>query len=234
VPAGEVKAEHLSGLALRWDQGPWSLRYGHHSLEFDTAVPAIERLLSELSSGRTGCSNCASVLAARVPTRGIHSRIHSLALQYDSGPWLLTAEATSRDANSTLAARSRAWYVLAAHRWGDWSPYVLLGQMQFREPPLGLQTLAQAGPMAAAVNARIDRYLQTPNDRRIWQLGLRWDFRERMALKVQLEGYRSTGEPGLGQSNFLEVPSPPPIGSYTGPVWDGRVRQVSINLDFLF
>ena len=55
-----------------------------------------------------------------------------------------------------------------------------------------------------------------------------------MALKLQVEGYRSSAEPGLGQSNFLEVPSPPPIGSYSGPVWDGRVRQLSVNLDFLF
>ncbi len=235
LPSGTIDANRMVSLALRYDEGPWSLRVAGSDYRFDMHLANVQRLYSQLIAGTTACTNCAAVLAARAPLEGVHAQVQTVALQHESGSWSLTAEIARRSSNNSIVADSLAWYVLAAHRLGDWSPYAVLGEIRFKEPPLGLQTHPAAPAAARQANQLIDLYLQTPNDRRITQLGLRWDFHARAALKLQWERYRATREGRItGQSHYLEVPAPPPIGPYQGPAWDGRVNQWSLNLDFVF
>lgn len=235
LPSGTIDADRMVSLALRYDEGPWSLRVAGSDYHFDMRLGNIQRLYAQLGSGATACTNCAAVLSARAPLEGVHAGIQTIAVQHESGSWSLTAELARRSSNNSIVADSLAWYVLLARRIGDWSPYAVLGGIRFKEPPLGLQTHPAAPAAARQANERIDLYLQTPNDRRIAQLGLRWDFHARAALKLQWERYRATREGRvMGQSHFLEVPAPPPIGPYQGPSWDGRVNQWSLNLDFVF
>jgi len=235
LPSGTVEADRIVSLALRYDEGPWSLRLAGSDYHFDMRLANVQRLYSQLTTGATGCTNCATVLAARAPLEGVHAQVQTVALQHESGSWSFTAELARRSSNNSIVADSLAWYTLLAYRVGEWSPYAVLGAIRFREPPLGLQTHPAAPAAARRANELIDLYLQTPNDRRIAQLGLRWDLHARAALKLQWERYRATREGRvLGQSHYLEVPAPPPIGPYQGPAWDGRVNQWSINLDFVF
>ena len=235
LPSGTIDADRMVSLALRYDEGPWSLRLAGSDYRFDMRLANVQRLYSQLVSGATGCTNCATVLAARAPLEGVHAQVQAMALQHESGSWSFTAELARRSSNNSIVADSLAWYTLLAYRVGEWSPYAVLGAIRFREPPLGLQTHPAAPAAARRANALIDLYLQTPNDRRITQLGLRWDLHARAALKLQWERYRATREGRvLGQSHYLEVPAPPPIGPYQGPAWDGRVNQWSLNLDFVF
>jgi len=235
LPSGTIDADRMVSLALRYDEGPWSLRLAGSDYRFDMRLANVQRLYSQLVSGATGCTNCATVLAARAPLEGVHAQVQAMALQHESGSWSFTAELARRSSNNSIVADSLAWYTLLAYRVGEWSPYAVLGAIRFREPPLGLQTHPAAPAAARRANALIDLYLQTPNDRRITQLGVRWDLHARAALKLQWERYRATREGRvLGQSHYLEVPAPPPIGPYQGPAWDGRVNQWSLNLDFVF
>lgn len=234
LPSGTIDANAMASLALRWDGGPWALRAGMAEYRFDMHLANVSRLYDQLVSGGTACTNCAEVLAARAPLDGVKAHVSTLALLYESGSWSLNLEWAARRSNNSIVADASAWYLMAARRLGDWTPYVVVGSIQFKEPPLGLQTDPAAPAAAAQANALIDRYLQTPNDRRIAQLGLRWDLHPRAALKLQWERYRSTRDGRLGQSHYLEVPSPPPIGPYRGPSWDGTVNQLSLNLDFVF
>lgn len=234
VPNGVVDATRIASLALRRDEGPWSLRWGLSGYKFDTKLSSIERLIATLSSGSTGCINCAPILAERVPTRDIKGYIHTVALNHERGPWNFGFEIAQRKTGSTTAADAWAWYFLLSRRIGAFTPYWVVGEQHFTEPPLDFQTHPAAPPQAAAANAMIARYLQSQIGRNIWQVGVRWDIRDRVSLKLQLESYHNTREIGLGQSNVLEVPAPPPLGNYRGPSWDGKVRQLSLNLDFVF
>lgn len=234
IAVGVADGRRLLNLALRWDRGPWSLRASRLVFRVVADYGSINALRDALASGATACTNCAEVLDARLRS-DFHGTLDSLSVQYESAPWTVLAEWAHRNANSNLASRSRAWYLIAGHRFGDWVPFAGLSEFRVLEPDLGLQTRAGAPAALAAINQAFGSYLSFPFDRRVWQLGLRWDLHPRAALKLQWEHWRSL-RPALsaGQNTYLVTPSPPPVGGYTGPAWDGRLQQWTLNLDFVF
>lgn len=234
IPVGKATGRRLLNLALRWDRGPWSLRASRLYFRVVADYPGITALRAALIGGATACSNCAERLDDRLPL-DFHGTLDSLSLQLETAPWTVLAEWAHRDANSNLGSRSRAWYVLAGRRFGAFVPYAVLGEFRVLEPTLDLQTRAGAPAALVAVNQAFGTYLSFPFDRRVQQLGLRWDWHPRAALKLQWERWRSL-KPGAstGQNTYLVVPSPPPVGSYAGPAWDGRVQQWTLNLDFVY
>jgi len=234
VVNGFIDADRVATLVGKWSRRDWTLRLAHARYRVDARLPVFEQLFGQLRAGSTDCSNCNAVLDARGRMLGIRLRSDAAALLYDNGRWALQAEAMRRSSDSLLIPDVRAWYLQASLRLGAVTPYAVIGQQRFTEAPLGLLTDAQAGAAAAAANAAFDRYLQSPNDRHIWQLGLRWDLRENLALKLQLESLRHTRETGLGLNNVVSYPFTPPLGSYAGPRWDGQVRVLTLNLDLVF
>jgi len=234
VATGSIDADRVATLVGKWTRRNWTLRLAHAQYRIDARLPVFEQLFAQLRSGSTGCSNCAAVLDARGRAQGLQVRTETIAMVYDNGRFALQGEAMRRASDGLLIPDVRAWYLQASLRLGAFTPYAVIGQQRFTEAPLGLLTDAQAGPAAAAANAALDRYLQAPNDRHIWQLGLRWDLRENLALKLQLESLRHTRETGLGLNTVVSYPFAPPLGGYTGPRWDGQVRVLTLNLDLVF
>lgn len=233
LTTGRVKARAITALAAQWRQGSWSLRLGRSDYQLDAQLPVTLAQLQVLASGATGCSNCAQVLAARAPAQ-TRASIQTLGFTVEQGAWSWSAEWTQRRSDSILVADADGWYAQLARRIGAFTPFLGIGQTRFVEAPLGFQTLASAPPAAQAANAAFDRFLQSATGRRSWQAGLRWDCAENLALKLHIEWLKNTQETRLGQTGSVSYPSPPPIGSYRGPAWDGQLRVLSLNLDFVF
>lgn len=234
LTSGTIKVKRTTSLAGRYSQGPFTFRAGYTTFKLDGELPTTRAALNTLGSGATGCTNCAAVFAARIPFTNITGSIRTLGASYDDGNWVLHAEWAKRPSNSALVPDTNGHFVQVGYRLGAFTPYAAVGKLKFTEAPLGLTTAAAAPPAAAAANGAFDLYLQNRNDRSSQQLGLRWDFRENFALKVQLETLKLTRAPLLGVDSVVSYPSPPPIGSYTGPAFDGKVKLLSVNLDFVF
>jgi hypothetical protein len=234
VATGTVDVPTLRSAAIKWSKDAFTVRYARSEFKVDLDFPGTSAALAALASGGTGCINCAAVFAQRIPLKGIKGNIDTVAATYDIGDLTLQAEWAQRLANSAALPDVKGEYVLAGYRLGAFTPFVALGRNRVVEPPLGLQTAPAAPPAAAAANAAFDRFLQGLSGRDTWQLGVRWDFAEGMALKLQYENIRNTQDIKLGQNGTVSYPSPPPIGSYTGPSWDGRVRMTTLNIDFVF
>jgi hypothetical protein len=143
------------------------------------------------------------------------------------GPWTLDMEYLRRNSNSVVTASADGWYALLSHRSGALTPFAAYGRTRFREAPLGLQVAAGTPPDVAAGITALDRRLQTPADRQIALLGVRWDVHERAALKLQVEQWRSTRDTRTPRNDEIVLPE----GSAG---WDGRVNLVSVSLDFVF
>lgn len=233
VAIGQIDFKRLGTVALRWRAEGLNLRLSHTRFALDAQAPGFEAAILAIS-GSPNCSQCQTVLAKRIPLRGITGHLTALAGAYERGPLALQAEWADRHSDSALVPDVRAWYLQGSWRLERWTPYAVLGAVQFHESPLGLQAVAGASQAVVDAIARYDLYLQNRNDRRIWQIGLRRELRENLALKLQLEGLHATRPPFLGVDNIVSTPTVPPIGSYSGPAWDGRLRAVSINLDFVF
>lgn len=234
VTAGSIDVKRTVSLAARYAIGAFTARVGYTSFKLDGTLPATQAALNTLGSGATACTNCNAVFAARLPFKDIKGHIATVALGYDDGSWVLSAEWAQRPANSALVPDSKGSFVQAGYRIGSFTPYAAVGKLRFTESPLGLTTAAGAPPAAAAANAAFDLFLQARNDRSSQLIGLRWDFRENFALKLQAEALKLTRPPYLGVDSVVSYPNVPPIGSYAGPAFDGRVKLLSVNLDFVF
>lgn len=234
VASGSVDVPSLASVAARWSKGPFTIRYARSEFKVDLNFPATTAALNVLASGRTGCINCATVFAQRLPFKDVKGFLETLGGSYELGDLTLQGEWTRRMANSAALPDVEGHYLLASYRLGAWTPYVVSGRQWTKEPPLGLATAPAAPPSAAAANAAFDRYLQGLSGRKLWQLGVRWDLAENLALKLQYEGTRNHQDHRVGQNGVVTYPSPPPVGTYTGPQWDGKVRMTTLNLDFVF
>lgn len=233
VAIGKIEFDRIAVLALRWHVDGLNLRLSHLGFALDAQAPGFEAAVSSLANSPL-CAQCAPLLAERYRFQDVKGHMVSLAAVLERGPLTLQAEAAQRQSNSALVPDTRAWYLQASWRWGRWTPYAVIGALRFRESPLGLQAAAGAPAPAVAAIARYDLYLQSRNDRRIAQLGLRCELRENLALKLQVERLHATRPPFLGVDNIVSSPTLPPIGAYSGPAWDGRMNAVSVNLDFVF
>lgn len=234
VALGELDMSRILGLGARWSHEGTSLRLGHSVYRAGVRAPGVEQALQTLNSGSTGCLNCATVLAERVASTAFEGSITALGAVHEQGPWQFQAEFAYRHSNTAMIVESSAWYAMAAYRWRAWTPYLLLGRLRTHEAALGLLTASGAGPAAVAANTAFEQFLRGRADRQSLQLGLRWDLRENMALKLQLERIQVDRDPVFGSTAIVTLPLPAPVGSYTGPAFDGRVNTVSLQLDFVF
>lgn len=237
LPVGHYDFHRAWVATAAWRRGPWQLRFAHSGYRLTADLPQIRSIFALASSGATACTNCADALAARVPLERQRARIDALSLIHDDGgrfSW--QAEFARRSASTSLIPTTLGAYGLVAWRAAPrWTPYAAVSRVRYREPPLGLQTASGAPASAHAFNAALDRFLQAPLDRNGWQLGVRLELAEGLALKAQLDGFRNTRDSTSGQlAGALLVPLPPALGGPAGPAYDGRMRIVSVNLDYVF
>ncbi|MBT9456518.1 MAG: hypothetical protein IV097_07840 [Burkholderiaceae bacterium] len=231
---GELDLSRIAGISMRWSHNGTSLRAGHSTYRAAMNVPSLQRAMATLTGGSTACSNCAAVFAERAPGADFEGSLSAIGASFEQGHWQFQAEYAYRNSNTILVSKASAWYGLVAYRWLAWTPYLVLGAVRTHEPPLGLLTAAGAPPGATATQAAFEQFLRGQVDRRVLQLGLRWDLHDGLALKVQLERAHVNRDPVLGSTSVISFPLAPPVGDYTGPAFDGRVNMVSVNLDFVF
>lgn len=228
VGGGPVHVRHSVVAGLQWQRGDWTGRLAASDFQLDLSP---QNLLP--AAWQADCTNCATVLPARAPTSAIHGRIASAQLVWSGHPWEVTAEALWRsDSTSAFIPRARGAYVQVSRRWEAWQAQVAAGRMQYREPPLGLAARDGAPATVRAGLDALDRFLQSPNDLAQWQLGMRWDFGARTALKLQQEFWRALRDTTTGRRGLVRLDSPPLAA--TPSLWNGRAQLTTVQLDFLF
>lgn len=223
-----IEVHQLTSVMTQWQNSQLLLRLASSDFRLDLGRDPLAQLAA---SGL--CSNCAELATGAVRSRDIRGRVIAMLLAWESGPWGVSAEALQRSrSNSVLLAHSHGWSLQGRYRSGAWQPYVSLGTLRSTEPSPGLQ--AAPGLPAAAVKTvqAFDRFLQQPFDQRTVQLGLRWDFAERMALKLQWERWTALRDTQVGRQGEINLLAPP-LGTQAAN-WNGVARMTSLSLDFVF
>jgi hypothetical protein len=128
-------------------------------------------------------------------------RFLSLGGTYDPGQWFVTGEWGTSDLHSVLG-KSTAWYASGGYRLGRFTPYLNYSQVRASgaksDPGLDLSALPHglAGP-AFGLNAGLNAILASGPSQSTTTLGLRWDFRKDVDLKLQYAHARlGAGSPG--------------------------------------
>ncbi|MDR7332179.1 hypothetical protein [Roseateles asaccharophilus] len=225
--SGRAAGRYLASLSARWQHGPVVLRAGLLRGRLDLLGSSLEALGDTLRQPGSGCAVCGPILEARLRTQNIVSHRITLGHTLNWGPWTLDMEWLRRLSNSVATPDADGWYMLLSHRLDRWTPFAAIGASRYREAPLGLQAAPGTPEAGAALIQAVDRRLQAMQDRRILLAGLRWDLHEQAALKLQWEQWRSTRDTLTSRSDEIVLPP-------TATGWDGRVRMITVALDFVF
>lgn len=158
-----------------------------------------------------------------------HPVYTSIGLDGNWRHWRLLTELTWMDPHNDLVGRGRGYSLTLARSFGDFTPYLSLARQQRSAARLNTTALAPTGldpQLDGALNQLkqgFDRAQQFADIRsRSLSLGLRWDWRENMAIKTQLDLVRT---PDAGTPGPLAVPALP---------FDNTLRLFSITLDLVF
>ena len=226
APIGEqflsMRGNPLSGGYIDYQEGNWQWRATMARMTFKHDLPSpvsdLRNGLYQMGAVFPGATAAADALGLKDKTSGFYS----LGAVYDRGP-LQVQMMLSRMRHETFSYQnSQAGYLLAGYRLGSVTPFAGYAwikskarQLQSGFPDFDADS-AQLNLGLAGSLARVHM------DQNTWTLGARWDFRQDMALKAQLDMIRGTPE-----SIFLYPSSTP--GAF-----DGKLNVFSLSLDFVF
>lgn len=221
-----LRGNPMYGAYLDYQEGYWQWRITYAQMTFKHDLPppvsTLQANLNALGTLFPSAAAAASALSLTDTT----SRFYSLGGVYDRGPLQVQATIGQIDHESYIYQNTQSGYLIAGYRFGQLTPYAGYSWTRSKSKELssGLPELAP-GPDPAAF-AKLDAALagalaRVHSDQHTYTLGSRWDFRQNMALKAQLDLIR-----GKPDSIFL-YPS-----NTAG--FDGKLNVFSLTLDFVF
>lgn len=116
---------------------------------------------------------------------------YAVGASYDPGNYFVMAEAAQRNGRSFLA-KGVGMYASAGYRSGEFTPYISYSMSEAKSPtshpglPLAGLPPKQAF-VARQLNDGLDKLLKTISSQTSMAVGVRWDFRPDMAVKLQYD-----------------------------------------------
>ncbi|SFU98828.1 porin [Pseudoduganella namucuonensis] len=192
------------GFAASAEHGPFTVRLGHlrAKLDSDEVVP-VNSLVNVLT--QSGFAQ----LGRDIALEEKHINFTSLGLNMDWNNVVLQTEYAQRRAQEPVyASDSDSWYVMAGYRFGKVLPYAAHAALDGKGSIVRVPAaLARAPQLAAAVDNLLLGARQSTK-----LIGVRWDFAQSLALKVQVDRVnpkRKSGSlifpPAAGRRDSLTV-----------------------------
>lgn len=212
IDSERVRVDGLRGIALQMDAGSHVARVSHIRGRVGYSTPSVEQLFDTYRSLPVPGL---AAMAERLDPRKVDGSFTGVGYSFDPGSWFLRTEAIQADYTPSLSARTRSGYVSAGLRRGAVTPSLTFAHVDTD----GLEAPGAADPfgllnMAVAAN-NASRHSITA--------AVRWDVRDRIALKLQ----GSHVDNHAGSFGSLGNVQP---GFETGRSY----RLVSASVDFVF
>ena len=208
LPAADVSLKRIAGGSLSATWGPLTLRYGRMTNRTTITSGADQVVAAVAAAGFTDYANALNA----------HDRAGAFTGYGVSFDWhniLVQGEATEARTGG-YPASSRGRYALVGYRISKFTPYATYSVRKVISPQseTGFPAVGPLLPLAEAVDAIIAAHGQHDA-----AFGVRWDFRESMDLKLQVDHISPQG-PGL----FVNVQ----------PGFSGPVNVAALAVDFVF
>mgnify|MGYP000855961068 CR=1 FL=1 len=209
----------IFGMGVAWESDAWRLRAYHTNLRFQRNAP-FSQLATYLNMAAPIWASGAEY-ADDVELKGQRLGYSVLGATWDHDGWQLATEIAFTTASTTFAPQGTSAYLSLAYRVDSWLPYVSFArswdQHKFKlDDPIG-----GFGLEAVADQLRY-AYKSTHTSQYTASVGVRWDFADRMALKMQWD--RTV----VSQDGTQ-------MWGYGSATWNGAPKHVwSATLDFAF
>lgn len=217
VPFGsaqwDLSDSPMLGGNLGYQWGSWQFRLSYAQIRYTHDLPlGFATLVSTLRGiPLPGTQAAANAIAVQ----GSTSRHYSAGVVYEEGPLQVQLMVSGAKNQSATFQDGVAGYLLTGYRVGAVTPYAGLSWNRNNAASL-------SGTGVAALDAALkDAIGESHSDQHTYTLGLRWDFRAGMDVKVQWDAIR--GSPG---SKFMY--------RWEQPGWTGQTHVLSAVVDFAF
>lgn len=239
----DLSGSRITGGFVDWQDDHWIARLGkaNFRLAAELIGPIDPKTIlhnAAVSANASGNSMLAQALYAFVDDfspPGKRISFESLGVAYDKGPLQAQFAINHFTSKSLVYPESHAAYLSVGYRLGKFVPYGVVSAVRSKQNPRA-ETLASLGTPAPIAN--LARFMLSADmvTQHTYSLGMRYDFRDNMALKLQLDRIRNgncapASLPIVGTS----PPCSPPIlwASVPAP-WNGRANVLSAILDFTY
>jgi len=215
-----LRGNPIYGIYADYQQEHWQWRATYAQMSFKHDLPAPVATLQNLLNQTTVPS--AIALAKSLSLTDTTSRFYSLGAVYDRGPLLVQAMLSQIDHENQIYQNTQAGYLITGYRIGQFTPFAAYSWSKSKTKQLssGLPD-DNGGPLSQLNASLLGAQTRVHTDQHTYTLGSRWDFRQNMALKAQVDFIR-----GKPESVFLY--------SSTTPNFNGKVNVFSLTLDFVF
>ena len=223
VPAAgsvlDLGGSRMSGVSAELQQGPWQGRISYSRLRFDNDG-SFGSVLSSLSAASAFGFPSAQAAADSLRIAGSEGVYRSIGGSYDDGEWQASVAYNKTRRSSAVYEDSHSGYLLVGRHWGNLTPYA--GYSWTYSTPKSLDTGLPDIPPFLDLKVGVANFIRISHqDQHTVTLGGRWDFRQNLALKAQVDFVR-----GAPDSTFL-------VQQNTS-AWNGRSNVLSVALDFFY
>ena len=215
-----LRGNPMLGGYVDYQEGNWQWRATFAEMTFKHELPAPVSTLRDLLYQAGTLFPSATEAADAIGLKDKASRFYSVGGVYDRGPLQVQAMLSEMRHESSIYQNSKGGYLLAGYRMGQLTPFAGYSWTKSKERSLsaGLPNVFPFADLNAGLATSLAR---VHTDQHTYTLGARWDFRQDMALKAQVDMIR-----GTPQSIFL-YPS-------NTSNFDGKLNVFSLALDFVF
>jgi len=232
TPVGNFHARGKDILALNLvaEHGPFTVRAGHARVKVTVDdLASLNTLLGSLRAAGAGYRlPQLTALAGDIEAKDKKGTFNSIGLAMDWNNIVLQSEFAKRKTD-TYINDTTSWYVMGGYRIGKFLPYYTRSELKVDSTISNtVPTTCPAGypaactPTVQQLRAGVSRIAVSgvgQGEQTTDTIGVRWDFHQSAALKVQIDRIKPTGN-GL----FINVQP-----GFSGPVTVGAVA-----LDFVF
>lgn len=246
VQVADVELRGIAGIAISAALPNVTLRVSHTKTSSYTMQSSQ---ISQLNAGLAQVSGGLRAMAAdpRLPAAMASAlanqaqQVSSYANPFDGKPtytsigfdsnladWRLLGEWTQLDTRSAMAGKYQGYHLTLGYSMGEFTPYVSYARQSRKSPAFTPSALSPTGTPVldgaiAQLNGALGRAAQFADiSMRSASVGVRWDFRENMALKLQYDHLKT---PSPAVHGYLAVSSLP---------FHNKVNLLTFSLDLAF
>lgn len=219
-----VRGKDIVALNVVAENGPFTLRIGHArtKLTIDDSA-SLNTLVGSLRAAGAGYRLPElNALAGRIEAKDAKGTFNSIGLGVDWNNFVLQTEFAKRKTDTYINDTS-SWYLMGGYRIGKFLPYYTRSELKIDDAidntvpaacPAGYPVACTPTLMQLGNGVRRLPYTGVGQGEQVTDtIGVRWDFYRSMALKVQIDRIKPTG-------NGLFIHAEP---GFNGPVTVGAV-----------
>ena len=193
-----IKGNDVLNLSATLESGPFTWRAGYtaaklnyNSPEFDTLVSAYNQYGQYLSNlGATDLANEAFSAKNNIAIHDMNASFIDLGVSYDKDNWIAQAEWTKRKSGSVIV-NTKAWHASAGYRFGQLTPYIGVSSLETTSNINNYPVVTGGNPIADTLNSTTSSiFASSALAQDTTTLGVKWNFRSNMDLKLQYDDIR--------------------------------------------